>query len=326
LKSIDKAAARTWSIWGLCTITADVLVSCGAYKKTLQLTGGLGGLVGSDGTERTKRRRRSSCSPGMDLTCSWIFEVNDVSEFNTIKIGGPQGASLAVPGPAGTKAANILSAMEIEIPLGSIVAVTGGLQSEGYAKGVMVDRSILFSLLSGRLRATEGHVKVAPHLKTVFIDESHLHMLNDTVEANLLSQCEDPAAVRDRHGMIEGACQAVSLDPYLTENRAVFGTGFLGSAIRAKDRAAIAIATAILTDADILLLHEIDRQYDDAQRKALFSSLNEHWVRTGGSFTGRCVPRTVFMTCCDTRIPESATHVIRIGTGPDGTGVQVVQR
>lgn len=237
-----------------------------------------------------------------------------------------QKGRLSLPGADGTQEVSILAGVDIQIPLGTIVAVVGELHTEGYAKGLVVDRSILLRLLSGRLRFTTGHMKVGPHLKSIFIDEGHLHMMNETVEVNLLSQCEDPQVMRDQAAMVQTACEAVSLDPFLTEHRATFNTGFLGSAIRAKDRAGIAMATAMLTDADILLLHEIDRQYDDEERRALFSGLNEHWVRTGGALTGRVAPRTVILTCCDTCIPDCATHVIRLGTGTEGTGVKIVER
>ena len=46
---------------------------------------------------------------------------------------------------------------------------------------------------------------------------------------------------------------------YLIENRKTVGVGQLGSKLGLRSRAAVAIATALLNDADIITIHHIDR-------------------------------------------------------------------
>ena len=109
----------------------------------------------------------------------------------------------------------------------------------------------------------------------------------------------------------------------LQANRKSVVVGQLGSKLGMRSRAAVAIATALLNDVDVLMIHHIDRVHDSKQREKLFTGLNELWVKTGGLPGMRKAPRTVIVSCDDGAVPESAEMLIRLGAGEERTGVVI---
>ena len=166
----------------------------------------------------------------------------------------------------------------------------------------------------------------------MLIDDEHSRLLDDTVEANLLFAHKDPESLRRGEGepvhpTLRAVCEATGMDPYLIENMRTHLVGTLGRAISPRDRAVIAIASALLADVDVIMIHEIDQMHDKEQRAHLFKCLDEQWIETQGMEVdgARRATRTVIVTCCESRVPLQTKRRICIGTGEDQTQIVITE-
>ena len=342
------------SCTGIWLLMRDILFSTSiVYKSPAE--------VGEKDTAPEYRNGDGVCSTGTQRRFQWAFDVTTPEDLKEIKFDRVCLAFKKAVGPAeetegqsdgklertdsskkevgfgllhccGTDDVCLIDNATATLKLGGIVAVVGELAHNGRSEGLTFDRGVIPKMICGRLGASDGDVKVPPNLRTMLIDEEHSRLLDDTVEGNLLFAHKDAESLRRGEGepvhpTLRAVCEAAGMDPYLIENMRTHLVGTLGRAISPRDRAVIAIASALLADVDVIMIHEIDRMHEKKQRAHLFKCLNERWIETRGIEVdgARRATRTVIVTCCESRVPLQTKRRICIGAGEDKTQIVITE-
>jgi len=244
----------------------------------------------------------------------WVYTVDDPACFNAIRL---QNVSLSVPSEKGT--ASLLEDVNLVIPLGGIMAVTGKpLCMAPINGGKTVDRGILLELISGQRFPTTGLVMVPPDLVSVLLTEENLAVSDGTVEEALLFGHPSPKEAPDE--LVEAACTLAGVAPWLMASRK---TQCITRNIRSPERSAIVLASVLLSDCDLLLLHGVERMFDVDECAAFFKRLQESWILTGGLPTQKSRARTAFVTCSQSSVPDVAQYRLELGDGHRQTGVSM---
>ncbi|KAJ3164732.1 Multidrug resistance-associated protein 1 [Geranomyces variabilis] len=193
--------------------------------------------------EDEKRKKKDVDEVDVDATVIEMAIVTDVAP---------------VPAAAGEKESTAFSLtnLDLEIPRGQLVVVVGSVAS---------GKSSLFSALTGTMKKTSGEATL---FGTVAYCAQEPWIVSGTVEENILGLFSSGKTSVDARHAAELACLAQDLE-ILPSN---LGTrvGEKGISLSGGQRARVALARAIASDADILLLDDPLAALDARVGKVIF--------------------------------------------------------
>ena len=263
-------------------------------------------------------------APGCSPLYSWAFELHHLSQLSCI---GLQNLSLTLneqldtSGRIGSNGTlTVLENVDLSVDVGGIYAVVGHATEGGSFGGFQLNSGLLLRLLSAHeISPTSGNVIMPPQLRVILIDEAHTTLLDETVEQNLLFAQNEAKSAAITEEQIQAACEFAGMRSHLIGKRKSTSCGPFGRYVGAEDRASIAIATAILSDFDVILVDSSNMQ--TRSNAHLIGEGLSRWVKAGVLPGMRKASRTVFFGCDKSRISPEACGAICLGSGDAATGM-----
>ena len=215
-----------------------------------------------------------------------------------------------------------------QLRMGSFVSVCGKTLVGGSAEGHGFGKGIFCGLLAGTTDPSEGRVITPPHAHVAQVTSSFFEILDRSVWENLTFGMQHPDSLTMEVLQHVGSIVSIG-STLLTKSGLENRCGPRGSRISTKNRMAILIARAILSDPDILLFNGAEVCYTSNQQARLYQGLKD-WVLNGGvpglrvSSKVGSMPRlrmVVFACISDLSIPAVTDHVVVVGAGESRVGV-----
>ena len=242
---------------------------------------------------------KSHMAQGTGDLFKWVFMQTSLTVFDHIHLHDVQ---LKMQRPGDAHGSLLLDNVDVQLPLGMFYAVKGKLPQAG--KGI--GRGIFLEMLCGMRLADRGVVGLPPQLRSVMLTSNDTQFFDHTVEECLLWGNPNPEDVPEK--AIKAACKLSGLadsyvddfeearkhrmlrcscfdedDPHRPGRRRLrcrFKVGKGGRHIRVVDRAAMAVARAMLADVDMIVINRTESTMCHERTQLTYKSLRR-WVDEG---------------------------------------------
>jgi len=230
--------------------------------------------VGGADAEAMQERNTAYVGAARDF---WTLSATDVKDFDSIEF---EGVTLLDPDsaeePEAAKRDSLLKDCDFHLPLGHFYVVAGDKAENEFSKRKLG----FYGLLSGELEQDQGTIKVPPFFRIQMINLDNLRgFLNKPLLDMLCCGHTVPDSVKDKMEVVKKACKWVGISESLLTTNALVGLN--GDNLNMKTRVRVLLARALLADADVLIVHNVDKVLSRPERQDLYDGLKD-WIEEDG--------------------------------------------